>query len=98
MPEQITTSTEFIVGLRANAAIDDLAGEIVELPVGPALREVHVGHYRGLSEAYARARGGARGPRPAANLSWERYLVSPADPDPASWRTEVIVPLKDVTP
>jgi effector-binding domain-containing protein len=68
--------------------------EVVHLPAGPTLREVHQGDYPGLTAAYERLtealneRGRSRG------LSWEIYLSGPADnPDPSTWRTEVYVPL-----
>jgi effector-binding domain-containing protein len=64
------------------------------LPDGPAAVTVHRGRYEDLEQAYVAinewlsARGGVpRGPH------WEYYYTDPrVEPDPARWRTEVVVP------
>jgi effector-binding domain-containing protein len=70
--------------------------EVVTLPGGPALREVHRGDYPQLSGAYARLRAALKERGRELGLAWERYLTSPGEnPDPETWVTEVVVPLRD---
>jgi effector-binding domain-containing protein len=62
---------------------------------GRAASIVHVGPYDGLAATYERLQrwldeGGAHGTGPM----WEVYWSDPvAEPDPATWRTEILIPL-----
>lgn len=83
------------IGVPVSSVPDVALGlETVELPGGAALRVVHTGPYESLGEAYRDleaelARRGA-----SRTLAWERYLAGPVDdPDPATWTTEVVIPL-----
>lgn len=74
----------------------DIQAEVgpTTLPAGPALVTVHVGPYDEVSEAYERiAAWAAEHGVTTGTDPWEVYLTDPtADPDPAAWRTEVVVP------
>lgn len=55
----------------------------------------HVGPYDTLAETYAALMGwiGEQG-RTVAGPMWEVYWTDPGtEPDPARWRTEVIIPV-----
>jgi effector-binding domain-containing protein len=57
---------------------------------------MHVGPYESLPVTYDALADwiADRGDRPLGAM-WERYLSDPdAEPDPATWRTEVFVPLR----
>ncbi len=67
-----------------------------ELPGGEVVATTHVGSYEGLPQAGAAldAWASAHGREPAGP-NWEIYHVAPGhNADPASWKTEVIKPLK----
>lgn len=68
-----------------------------ELPAGPAAIAVHAGPYDTLRQTYETMWAWLDGNadyEPAGG-PWEIYLTDPsAEPDPARWLTEVIVPLK----
>lgn len=65
------------------------------LPGGRAASMVHVGHLEDLATAYVRLQrqldaSGLHGTGPM----WEVYWSDPgAEPDPATWRTEILIPL-----
>jgi effector-binding domain-containing protein len=65
------------------------------LPGGRVASVVHVGPYDGLATTYTRLQrwlddAGLEGTGPM----WEVYWSDPqAEPDPATWRTEILVPL-----
>lgn len=70
--------------------------DVVTLPGGKAARTVHVGPYDEMEPAYAaltawvRAHGG----EPVGD-PWEVYYSDPdEEPDPATWRTEVVQPYR----
>lgn len=66
-----------------------------ELPGGALAVAWHVGPYDTISETYAALMGwiGEQG-RTVAGPMWEVYWTNPDDePDPARWRTEVIIPV-----
>lgn len=68
--------------------------EVAELPGGSGLRAVHKGPYDTLGEAYRSLDNELTTRGLQRTLAWERYLTGPGDnPDPASWTTEVMVPL-----
>jgi len=82
------------IGLPVSDPPDDPGLEVVELPAGPALLETHIGPYPELAAAYRRVGEALAELGVERTLSWERYLVGPADdPDPAVWRTQLLVPL-----
>ncbi|NNL96641.1 MAG: AraC family transcriptional regulator [Acidimicrobiia bacterium] len=68
------------------------------LPAGPAAVTVHTGPYERMEPAYDALNawldehgGNADGP------AWEVYHTDPnAQPDPATWRTEIVQPYKEV--
>ncbi|MEU6700469.1 helix-turn-helix domain-containing protein [Pseudonocardia sp. NPDC046786] len=67
----------------------------VTLPAGPAAVAVHVGPYETLTETYGVLESwlAAEG-RVASGPPWETYLTDPGEnPDPATWRTEVVQPV-----
>lgn len=66
------------------------------LPAGAAVRAVHVGPYATIGRTYGEMRTWMKhkGLEPA-NVMWETYLSDPsAQPDPATWRTEVWWPVE----
>lgn len=66
-----------------------------ELPGGDVAEAWHVGPYGTLHQTYdALMRWiGEQGRAPGGSM-WELYWTDPsAEPDPATWRTEVVVPL-----
>lgn len=71
----------------------------IKLRVYPAERAVmgtHVGHYRGLADAWREyweevSRCGFE----VSGSPWDRYVTDPGDePDPAGWVTELYVPVR----
>lgn len=65
-----------------------------ELPGGTAAMTVHVGPYDAVQPAYEALRAWVReqGGEPAGD-AWEVYISDPSlNPDPATWRTEVVLP------
>ncbi|WP_076260202.1 GyrI-like domain-containing protein [Intrasporangium flavum] len=72
------------------------SGEVVPgtLPAGEAVEAVHVGPYDRLRDTYADVERwmAEHHLTPAAQM-WESYLSDPQrEPDPAGWRTLVVVP------
>lgn len=66
-----------------------------QLPGGRAASIVHVGTYETIDHAYARLQEWLR-ERGHGELGpmWEVYWSDPeTDPDPAGWRTEILVPV-----
>ncbi|MGE5827885.1 MAG: GyrI-like domain-containing protein [Micromonosporaceae bacterium] len=64
------------------------------LPDGPAAVATHYGHYRDVEMAYRACRAWLddHGYDPAGP-HWEVYYTDPGtEPDPARWRTDVVVP------
>lgn len=75
----------------------EAAGRVVEgkLPEVKAARTVYHGAYEGLGDAWGELQAwvASRELAPAVDL-WESYLAGPeTDPDPATWRTELLQPL-----
>ena len=67
-----------------------------DLPGGPAAVTVHVGPYDAMEPAYTALRAWVReqGGEPEGD-PWEVYLTDPGiNPDPATWRTEVVQPYR----
>ena len=73
------------------------SGEVVAstLPAGRVVRTVHVGPYGTMSATYDRMRAWILEHRLIPTMPmWEVYLTDPgADPDPATWRTEICWPV-----
>jgi effector-binding domain-containing protein len=66
------------------------------LPSGPAVVAIHFGRYEDLEDAYAAARRWltVHGRSPSG-AHWEVYHTDPSvEPDPARWRTDVVVPYR----
>lgn len=71
----------------------------VVLPGGSAARTVHVGPYEEMAPAYAAVTDWVRenGGEPVGD-AWEVYYSDPEEePDPATWRTEVVQPYREAT-
>jgi effector-binding domain-containing protein len=71
-----------------------------QLPAATVARTVYRGPYEGLGPAWGEfdAWITARGHTPAPDL-WECYVAGPeANPDPATWRTELNRPLNSLGP
>jgi effector-binding domain-containing protein len=90
------TSVEFETGVPVAtpfAGVDDVVpGEIGGCEAAVAL---HVGPYDAIGATYGALQAWieARGRTPS-KVMWERYLSDPqTDPDPSTWRTEVVWPL-----
>lgn len=66
-----------------------------ELPGGQVAVAWHVGPYDTIAETYERLMSWvAEQGREPAGAMWEVYWTDPSEePDPATWRTEVLVPL-----
>lgn len=66
------------------------------LPAGPVVETVHVGSYETMEPAYgALACWVHEHDGELAGAAWEVYLTSPdAQPDPGTWRTEVVQPYR----
>jgi effector-binding domain-containing protein len=84
------------IGFPVNGVVP-LVGRVVRgrLPGGLVARILHVGPYDGLAATYARLEDwlASQGRRPAGPF-WEVYWSDPdAEPDPATWRTEIFAPL-----
>ena len=87
---------DFEVGVPVEGGFEP-SGRVVEgsLPEVKAARTVHHGPYDGLGAAWGELQAwvASRELVPAAYL-WESYLSGPeSDPDPATWRTELVQPL-----
>ncbi|WNB86957.1 GyrI-like domain-containing protein [Cellulomonas sp. ATA003] len=80
------------------AVVVDLSpGEVVAdpLPAVRAAESVHTGAYDGLRETYTRMEAWvAEHHLDTLDQSWEIYESGPeSDPDPATWRTRVLLPV-----
>jgi effector-binding domain-containing protein len=67
-----------------------------ELPAGPAAVMTYVGPYDAMEPAYGELLAWVRdrGGEPAGD-PWEVYLTDPeAEPDPSTWRTEIVMPYR----
>ncbi|WP_225753907.1 GyrI-like domain-containing protein [Actinotalea sp. Marseille-Q4924] len=92
--DRVDVTAGFPVPLDAPAPGDGLAD--VRLPEGPAVVTVHVGPYDTLRDTYARLEQWMSGRGLVArDVMWEEYLDGPdAEPDPARWRTRVVMPVR----
>lgn len=96
-PQRSETSIEYEAGLPVLKPGDGTdAIRPISLPAGPAATTVHVGPYEQLLAAHAAlASFSAGSQRPASGPGWEVFLTNPLqEPDPASWRTKVFLPLQ----
>lgn len=89
---------EVEAGFPAVRAVDD-DGDVVgaTLPGGPAAVTVHVGPYDEMEPTYEAIATwiADHGFEPVGD-SWEVYLSDPqSQPDPATWRTEVVQPYRE---
>jgi effector-binding domain-containing protein len=69
------------------------------LPGGPAACTTHIGRYEDLEHAVGAVTGwlSRRGLQPAGP-HWEIYYTDPvAEPDPSRWRTDVVLPYREVS-
>jgi effector-binding domain-containing protein len=86
-------------GFPVSAAID-ADGDVrpSQLPGGPVAATVHTGPYDQMAPAYEAIAGWVSSHRgePAGD-PWEIYFSDPAaEPDPATWRTEIVQPYHHV--
>lgn len=91
-----TDTVEVEVGFPVASAVTETDGVTRgTLPGGPVVRTLHVGPYDTLPETYDAVMTFMKeeGLEPA-DAMWEVYLSDPAaQPDPATWRTEVWWPV-----
>ncbi len=84
-------------GFPVTTAIEGSAGaRPSELPAGPAASTVHVGPYETMEPAYVALAAWVKehGGEPAGD-AWEIYFSDPTkEPDPATWRTEIVQPYR----
>lgn len=84
-------------GFPVSAAIDTEGDvRLSHLPGGPAAVIVHIGPYEQMAPAYEALASWVRshGDEPAGD-PWEVYFSDPAsEPDPATWRTEIVQPYR----
>ena len=71
--------------------------EALTIPAGRAVVTIHRGPYDSLSESYQEIEKWMRDQHmSAAGAPWETYLTDPGErPDPATWETEIIQPVRD---
>lgn len=95
-PRAPAATVEVLVGFPVGGAIEP-AGDVVpfELPGGRVATGTHVGPYDQLEQTYGELAEWARAQEiTLPDGMWECYLSDPsAEPDPASWRTQIIWPL-----
>ena len=91
-----------VVQVEAGVPVDravDAVGEVVpgKLPGGRAIHTMHVGPYDTLADTYGELLAWAADEGlTLAEGMWEVYLSDPdAEPDPATWRTDVFWPVLD---
>jgi effector-binding domain-containing protein len=90
---------EVEAGVPVGASLEgDEEVHATSLPAGRQARTVHVGPYDGLGAAYEALEAwvAERGGEPAGD-PWEIYETDPSEqPDPATWRTQVLLPFRVV--
>jgi len=97
-PGAPTDVIEVAAGFRVPTAFQP-SGEVVpmELPGGRVVIAVHVGPYDTMDKTYKEIHTwmAARRLTPAGHM-WEVYLSDPStQPDPSTWRTQIIWPVDD---
>ena len=97
-PRMPTDTVEVAVGFPVSGAVAP-DGDVTpfELPGGRVVAGTHVGSYESLEATYrALTEWAAAEGHALAGRMWESYLTDPAaQPDPATWRTEITWPLAD---
>jgi effector-binding domain-containing protein len=91
-PERLEAEIGFPV-LRPAPAMDDVRP--ATLPGGRVASVIHVGPYETIATTYAALEAWLRSQgHGSLGAMWEVYWSDPeAEPDPSTWRTEIIVPL-----
>jgi AraC family transcriptional regulator len=71
--------------------------EAITIPAGRAVVAIHRGPYENLPESYQEIEKWMRAQHmSAAGAPWETYLTDPGErPDPATWETEIVQPMRD---
>jgi AraC family transcriptional regulator len=71
--------------------------EAIMIPSGRAVVTIHRGPYDSLPESYQEIEKWMRDRQmAAAGAPWETYLTDPGEhPDPATWETEIVQPVRD---
>ena len=90
--DTVDVAAGFPVG-RPITAVGDVTP--MQLPGGRAVTTVHVGPFDTLTQTYAELAAwmAAQGLQPA-EMMWEVYLSDPQNqPDPATWRTQIMWPV-----
>ncbi len=95
-PEMPTEIVAVEAGFPVSAPIETV-GDVhpLMLPGGRAVRALHVGPYETMATTYIglQAWMAEQGFHPADGM-WESYLSDPRiEPDPATWRTEIVWPI-----
>ncbi len=96
-PEMPTDTVVVEAGFPVSAPFET-AGNVhaLVLPGGQAVEAIHIGPYETMEKTYAdlQAWMSEQGLRPASGL-WECYLSDPrSEPDPTTWRTRIVWPLR----
>lgn len=96
-PSPPGTLVHVVAGIPVDRAVTPQGDVVpVELPGGPAIEGVHERAYDTIAATYERLLDAAhREGREPAGPMWEYYLTDPSrQPDPADWRTRVVVALR----
>jgi effector-binding domain-containing protein len=95
-PEMPTETVTVEAGFPVSTAVGNHGNaHRLVLPAGRAVQVLHIGPFDTLAQTYDELASwmADRGVEPAA-VMWECYLSDPeADPDPASWRTQIVWPI-----
>jgi effector-binding domain-containing protein len=89
---------DVIAGFPVAGAVAPPPGlEAVQLPGGEAVATIHVGSYDSMETTYAALGAWMKEhDLTPGELMWEEYLTDPGtNPDPAGWRTRIVIPLAD---
>jgi effector-binding domain-containing protein len=96
-PEMPTETVAVEAGFPVSAPAEPVgSAHRLVLPGGRAVRAMHVGPYETMEQTYADLQSwmSERDIEPAGKM-WECYLSDPAiEPDPETWRTQVVWPIK----
>lgn len=96
-PEMPTETVAVEAGFPVSAPVETV-GDVhaLVLPGGQAVQATHVGPYETMEKTYADLQVwmAERGLHPAREM-WECYLSDPrSEPDPTTWRTTIIWPIR----
>ena len=85
-------------GFPVAVVVDSTEVQQSSLPGGPLAWLEYAGPYDAMGEAYEAVLGWVRERGELAGDPWEVYLTDPAaNPDPATWRTDILAPYRPAT-